>query len=245
MAGNLVCLPFRRHPLAQTKQKEKILRPNSSERDKVRVFCALSFQVSISETVCFRVEIPCSSPSSLENLFAVLFLGLYFAPHLNHPAVNSHQSSSAHASGRASSSPYRSGEGGASSKREAASPQEGADERSRRSAKRSNGSSARSHSKGSCKRGGSPSKNLSETLGDSTRLHTDSGVGTSNPQGTSDTGEGVAEKRGTGPGSPGTDSSGKRDPQSGGATCIAVKLLLISKFFKGKVRKRSPTFTET
>ncbi|PHJ23597.1 serine esterase protein [Cystoisospora suis] len=191
--------------------------------------------VSISETVCFRVEIPCSSPSSLENLFAVLFLGLYFAPHLNHPAASSHQSNNG--SNRASSSPYRSAEGGAS-KREASSPQEGHDERSRRNSKRSSGSSTRSYSKGSCKRGTSVSKNVSETLGDSTRLHTDSGVGTSNPQGTSDTGEGSAQKRGGGGAGEekGSDSSGKRaDAQngSGGATCIAVKLLLISKFFKG------------
>ncbi|KEP64413.1 UNVERIFIED_CONTAM: serine esterase (DUF676) protein [Hammondia hammondi] len=166
-------------------------------------------QVALSDTVCFRVEVPFSSPTTLTDLFAVLQLSLCFTPHSPHPSSHSAERSDEANRGRA-----RGGE--KESKKRVESCRQGSTTRGRQGA---TGGAAPSSETAATETGQGSSS--AKVVGDRTRSES------FHASTARDSAEGV----GTRPGREG--KRGRKDGDGTETSCLAVKFFLISNFLTG------------
>ncbi|CBZ50429.1 f21m12.37 protein, related [Neospora caninum Liverpool] len=173
-------------------------------------------QVALSDTVCFRVEVPFSSPAALTHMFALLQLSLWFTPHLPHPASHNPERSdqSAGSGGKARGNSDRDSEKRAESSRRASA------NRSREPAPSSAAASSPSEAAGAAAGPGQ-----SSGVGD--RPRTQAGVHAAPSRG---------QDAGSRPGPEGKEGrreDGSRASRDADSSCLAVKFLLLSNFLTG------------
>ncbi|PFH32608.1 serine esterase (DUF676) protein [Besnoitia besnoiti] len=212
---------------AENRNSHALVPPKIDERDNS--FCTRGFlirycdeQVALSETVCFRVEVPFSSPEALTNLFAVLQLGLYFAPYLPQSAslgssARVERSAANDANSRGSKGEQHGDSGGRAT---GACGQEKGDS--------SGGVPASSEASSAAAR--KPSSGTRTREERSGRESTTKASASRSPS----AGVGSRQGRSGERGDADDDTEGAREGRDEtGATCLAVKLMLISNFLTG------------
>ncbi|KYF42014.1 serine esterase (DUF676) protein [Toxoplasma gondii ARI] len=168
-------------------------------------------QVALSDTVCFRVEVPFSSPTTLTDLFAVLQLSLCFTPHSPHPSSHSAERSDEAAMNRG-----RAKGGEKESEKRVESCRQGSTIRGRQGANGGATPSSEAPATGTWQRSASAKISGDRTHSESFHVST-----------ARETPEGV----GTRPGREG--KRGRKDGDGTETSCLAVKFLLISNFLTG------------